>query len=68
MLTFSSPLSFLFTSVYIFVTILCISQACCMYFYQMEADKSVNDPNSHIINIGQLVEVISSVSLLLYFT
>jgi len=23
----------------------------------MEADKSVNEPSSHIINIGQLVEV-----------
>jgi len=25
----------------------------------MEADKSISEPTSHIINIGQLVEVIS---------
>jgi len=30
----------------------------------VEADKSVDDPNSHIINIGQLVEVVISVILL----
>jgi len=30
----------------------------------MEADKAINDPNSHIINIGQMVEV-GSVTVLL---
>lgn len=57
----------LFITLYAFDTIQFVvfhELAVILYLLQMEADKAINDPNSHIINIGQMVEV-GSVTVLL---